>query len=550
MGCVEAALAKEAAAAGAQNMADGYPREDGFDHSKAERAPGECEQGYMSRAGDGGLTGSKEAESPPPPNKITNSSLSVNDNGEAEGLKMELAPGDPNNPSPFQTQWTWDPPVPGLTLDPATGQITGKVDEMKQYSTTVYARDEEFNIIDQKTYNLNATPPPTTPSGGNAGVQLQSPLADYNRISGTYGEQRTGYKHKGVDFAAANGTQIYAPADGEVVLQRSQNGYGNTVAIAHPSAANPQVVTLYGHLSASDVSYGQKVTSGQPIAKVGNTGRSSGPHLHYETRDPSFITGSNSGNFSAPTHNPLDSMNGPLKLDKGAAQQAIAQNPNNPTMDPGGPGSGNIQTTNQTNRTFKSSNCDKPFSPTSVPESADPTKGTTGNVSSAAGCSTAAGTSKEDVISRINATLDKHPELDAEDRKYILTTAKIESQFDPCAKNPNSSATGLYQFLDKTGAGYGVPSTADRTDVEKSTEAMIQMYNKDVERIWNGYVASGKTKIAGLPIAQNSYTANYANLTKSEFAYGLIHHDGVGNAVKGINKGGVQYYQSQMKKSS
>lgn len=84
--------------------------------------------------------------------------------------------------------------------------------------------------------------------------------------------------HGGMDIAAPQGTPILAAADGTVVAATWHNGYGYYVKIKH----NNTYSTLYGHCSELHVSTGQKVKQGQLIAKVGSTGYSTGPHLHYE----------------------------------------------------------------------------------------------------------------------------------------------------------------------------------------------------------------------------------------------------------------------------
>jgi murein DD-endopeptidase MepM/ murein hydrolase activator NlpD len=84
--------------------------------------------------------------------------------------------------------------------------------------------------------------------------------------------------HKGIDVAAPIGTPIYAPADGVVIFSGKRNGFGNFVMIAHGYG----VVTGYGHNAQNLVSPGQVIRRGDQIATVGQSGRSTGPHLHYE----------------------------------------------------------------------------------------------------------------------------------------------------------------------------------------------------------------------------------------------------------------------------
>lgn len=90
----------------------------------------------------------------------------------------------------------------------------------------------------------------------------------------------TGQKtmHKGIDVAAPMGTAIYAPADGVVIFSGAKAGFGNFIMIAHGYG----VVSRFGHNAQNMVQPGQKVKRGDQIGTVGMTGRSTGPHLHYE----------------------------------------------------------------------------------------------------------------------------------------------------------------------------------------------------------------------------------------------------------------------------
>ena len=87
-------------------------------------------------------------------------------------------------------------------------------------------------------------------------------------------------QHNGVDLAAPAGTPIYATADGMVSKAEWFSGYGLYVALEHGG----DIQTRYGHMSRLNVSSGQQVRKGDIIGYVGSTGRSTGPHLHYEVR--------------------------------------------------------------------------------------------------------------------------------------------------------------------------------------------------------------------------------------------------------------------------
>lgn len=86
--------------------------------------------------------------------------------------------------------------------------------------------------------------------------------------------------HKGLDISAPSGTPIYAPAKGNVIFTGRDGGYGLSMMVDHGSG----IKTRYAHLHSIAIKRGQKVTRGELIAYVGSTGRSTGPHLHYEVR--------------------------------------------------------------------------------------------------------------------------------------------------------------------------------------------------------------------------------------------------------------------------
>jgi len=105
------------------------------------------------------------------------------------------------------------------------------------------------------------------------------------RISGSFGERidpfsGEGAFHRGIDISTQIGTHVIAPADGVVEYADLMNGYGRTVMVDHGNG----ISTLYGHLSGFAISPGQLVHRGDTLGYVGQSGRSTGPHLHYEVR--------------------------------------------------------------------------------------------------------------------------------------------------------------------------------------------------------------------------------------------------------------------------
>jgi murein DD-endopeptidase MepM/ murein hydrolase activator NlpD len=102
-------------------------------------------------------------------------------------------------------------------------------------------------------------------------------------ITGSFGEQRPGHIHAGIDIAAPNGTPIHAADNGKVVLMQgvgASGGYGNYTCVQHTATMS----TCYAHQSRFATSMGASVSKGQVIGYVGNTGHSFGNHLHFEVR--------------------------------------------------------------------------------------------------------------------------------------------------------------------------------------------------------------------------------------------------------------------------
>ncbi|MFM7760958.1 MAG: M23 family metallopeptidase [Burkholderiaceae bacterium] len=156
---------------------------------------------------------------------------------------------------------TLDPTQPlDETLDSAMG-------EFGQFSKTVRTLRADWD----KQLQWLQTLPTGVPVGG-----------DY-RVTSGFGMRvdpftHTLARHEGLDFTAMHGTPIIATADGTVTRSGWEDTYGNIVEITHAEG----FMTRYAHISKRHVTEGQKVKRGQHIADVGSTGRSTGPHLHYE----------------------------------------------------------------------------------------------------------------------------------------------------------------------------------------------------------------------------------------------------------------------------
>lgn len=116
-------------------------------------------------------------------------------------------------------------------------------------------------------------------------MAFQAPLKGY-RINSPFGLRRLSVEakarqHRGVDIAAPTGTSVYSTAPGRVLRAGYQaGGYGNFIEVKHPNG----MTSLYAHLSRIKVVQGQQVKPDQVIGRVGSTGFSTGPHLHFEMR--------------------------------------------------------------------------------------------------------------------------------------------------------------------------------------------------------------------------------------------------------------------------
>lgn len=116
-------------------------------------------------------------------------------------------------------------------------------------------------------------------------VPFQRPLEGDDTTTSNFGPRSDPFTggtamHAGMDFRGETGTPVRAPGAGKVLRAEVAGGYGNLIELDHGNG----LTTRYGHLSAFDVKEGQLVAAGQIIGRVGSTGRSTGPHLHYETR--------------------------------------------------------------------------------------------------------------------------------------------------------------------------------------------------------------------------------------------------------------------------
>jgi murein DD-endopeptidase MepM/ murein hydrolase activator NlpD len=129
------------------------------------------------------------------------------------------------------------------------------------------------------------TPPAPKIVSAHAGYARRAAAAVALEVNSGFGVRRDPFTgaarmHTGVDLKAAYGQRVGAALGGMVVYANYRGGYGNLVIVDHGRG----IATMYGHLSSIAVGVGQRVVAGQTIGNVGSTGRSTGPHLHYEVR--------------------------------------------------------------------------------------------------------------------------------------------------------------------------------------------------------------------------------------------------------------------------
>ncbi len=498
-------------------------------------------------------------------------------------------------PNSVTTPTSWEYEVDGVApVNPwhgldfgGNGEVTGTIEEAyanKAYQVKVIAKNgvadidtRVFTFFPKKGVNKDGTIKFVNPLVAMTGTAK-------SRITCAFGPRvppapGASSMHNGCDFAMEDHSigYIVAAADGVVVKAGPATGFGNWVVIEHYDAQKRLVATtVYGHMNDGHiyVSVGDKVAAGQKIAMEGNAGIGSGAHLHFEMHK---------GKWRTPT-DPTPYLNGELDI---AADNDPNTESEDGTPEPIGFETQNLSNTGMTTAEAEASNqC-----PDALPEDAaleshdeeevteDPPTPPVSNVNKfRSDCAPTSTPSTGDVLAAIqdacddfNATAPGPLQLSAYDMQFIRIVAQIESNLDPYAKNPTSSATGLYQFLDAlankyytdsdtpdvsgpfTGVAPGLGleriTCANRCDPYLATKAMILFFVREMRPYWTNYDNGGKITIAGKTIKDTDWSSQYkggsSTLSKGDFLYGLIHHDGVGNAVNGKDLGGVNYWRKK-----
>jgi murein DD-endopeptidase MepM/ murein hydrolase activator NlpD len=162
--------------------------------------------------------------------------------------------------------------IGGATTGPERFPTVAPVDELHRLAESIKEEGDNLRALDRlmaRASKALATLPSRWPVRGGVNSEFGRRPSPWT--------QTTEF-HSGIDIRAGTGTPVHAPAAGTVVLAGFGGEYGNAVILDH----GQDIRTLYGHLSKVSVRVGQKVERGTLLALSGNTGRSSGPHLHYE----------------------------------------------------------------------------------------------------------------------------------------------------------------------------------------------------------------------------------------------------------------------------
>ncbi|MFA5379667.1 MAG: M23 family metallopeptidase [Dehalococcoidia bacterium] len=131
--------------------------------------------------------------------------------------------------------------------------------------------------------------------------------------------------HNGIDYGCPVGTPVHASAAGQVTkIQTEEGGYGLHIRIQHPNGTAPEDRTIYAHLSEVNVKLNQKVEQGEVVAKSGNSGFSTVPHVHFEYRpEPQQANGYNGAVDPTPYFSPLQPTETPTAGDPAPVEEII-----------------------------------------------------------------------------------------------------------------------------------------------------------------------------------------------------------------------------------
>lgn len=170
-----------------------------------------------------------------------------------------------------------------------------------EYNNSVFPSGKEESTILNDNAQISETSKITADEDESAGIIRElkknaAPPLENGVLTSPFGKRKNGDKtedHKGVDIASEKGSPVFAVTEGEIITAENDPSYGNYIVISHKDG----VKTLYAHCDSLCVQKGDKVSAGQKIALVGETGDADGAHLHFEliiggnNKDPMLILG-------------------------------------------------------------------------------------------------------------------------------------------------------------------------------------------------------------------------------------------------------------------
>lgn len=171
--------------------------------------------------------------------------------------------------------------IAGRTVDECNQILSGVKGGEVDFSKTNQSMEEEVEKVKQYKSEIDKALGEASENGAPGSYRNPLNNMDSYTITGKYKENRGNHLHGGIDVAAPTGTKVYAPTDGEVSTAGTVGDFGKAVYIQ----ANDGNTLIFAHLSKIGVKTLQKVKKGDVIGEVGSTGRSTGPHLHYEVRE-------------------------------------------------------------------------------------------------------------------------------------------------------------------------------------------------------------------------------------------------------------------------
>lgn len=211
--------------------------------------------------------------------EVVDNILKLNEKNDKPFLTLEFTGKRVENvPINYSTTIKWSETMKiGQSKVQTKGENGSKT--LEKQVTFLNDKESNFKIIKETVLKQSQNEIVLKGSKDDSKETLAMYIPSRGSVSSNFG-MRWGKMHEGIDIAAATGTPIYAALDGKVTFAGWQTGYGYVIELAHDN----NIKTVYGHCSKIEVKVNDIVRKGNVIGKVGSTGRSTGPHLHFEVK--------------------------------------------------------------------------------------------------------------------------------------------------------------------------------------------------------------------------------------------------------------------------